>query len=216
MSHTTQIPAPPLLRYTASLISWLFHPLLLGLYMCIYLVYGQSDYFMGIGARDRGQTVLIYIINSVFFPLVAVLLCKALGFIQSLYLNTQKERIILYSITMIFFFWTFYVFNNKPGMPPVMAKMALGIFLAVSADFIGNIYFKISMHATGAGGLAGLLVMVLFSSSAFISYPLAIAILIAGLVCTARLLVSDHSMKEIVMGLASGFLGQWLAFSFLS
>lgn len=216
MSHTTQIPAPPLLRYTASLISWLFHPLLLGLYMCIYLVYGQSDYFMGIGARDRGQTVLIYIINSVFFPLVAVLLCKALGFIQSLYLNTQKERIILYSITMIFFFWTFYVFNNKPGMPPVMAKMALGIFLAVSADFIGNIYFKISMHATGAGGLAGLLVMMLFTSSAFISYPLAIAILIAGLVCTARLLVSDHSMKEIVMGLASGFLGQWLAFSFLS
>lgn len=216
MSHTTQIPAPPLLRYTASLISWLFHPLLLGLYMCIYLVYGQSDYFMGIGARDRGQTVLIYIINSVFFPLVAVLLCKALGFIQSLYLNTQKERIILYSITMIFFFWTFYVFNNKPGMPPVMAKMALGIFLAVSIDFVANIYFKISMHATGAGGLAGLLVMTLFTSSVFISYPIGIAILIAGLVCTARLLISDHSMKEIVMGLASGFLGQWLAFSFLS
>jgi len=216
MSHTTQIPAPPLLRYAAGLISWLFHPLLLGLYMCIYLVYGPSDYFMGIGARDRGQTVLIYIINSVFFPLVTVLLCKALGFIRSLYVNTQKERIIIYSITMIFFFWTFYVFHNKPGMPPVMAKMALGIFLAVSADFVANIYLKVSMHATGAGGMAGLLVMTLFTSSAFIGYPIAIAILIAGLLCTARLLVSDHSMKDIVIGLVSGFLGQWLAFSFLS
>ena len=216
MSHTTQIPAPPLLRYAASLISWLFHPLLLGLYMCTYLVYGPSDYFMGIGARDRGQTVLIYIINSVFFPLVTVLLCKALGFIRSLYVNTQKERIIIYSITMIFFFWTFYVFHNKPGMPPVMAKMALGIFLAVSADFVANIYLKVSMHATGAGGMAGLLVMTLFTSSAFIGYPIAIAILIAGLVCTARLLVSDHSMKDIVIGLVSGFLGQWLAFYFLS
>jgi hypothetical protein len=216
MSHTTQIPAPPLLRYAAGLISWLFHPLLLGLYMCTYLVYGPSDYFMGIGARDRGQTVLIYIINSVFFPLVTVLLCKALGFIRSLYVNTQKERIIIYSITMIFFFWTFYVFHNKPGMPPVMAKMALGIFLAVSADFVANIYLKVSMHATGAGGMAGLLVMTLFTSSAFIGYPIAIAILIAGLVCTARLLVSDHSMKDIVIGLVSGFLGQWLAFYFLS
>jgi hypothetical protein len=171
---------------------------------------------MGIGARDRGQTVLIYIINSVFFPLVTVLLCKALGFIRSLYVNTQKERIIIYSITMIFFFWTFYVFHNKPGMPPVMAKMALGIFLAVSADFVANIYLKVSMHATGAGGMAGLLVMTLFTSSAFIGYPIAIAILIAGLVCTARLLVSDHSMKDIVIGLVSGFLGQWLAFYFLS
>jgi hypothetical protein len=117
---------------------------------------------------------------------------------------------------MIFFFWTFYVFHNKPGMPPVMAKMALGIFLAVSADFVANIYLKVSMHATGAGGMAGLLVMTLFTSSAFIGYPIAIAILIAGLVCTARLLVSDHSMKDIVIGLVSGFLGQWLAFYFLS
>ena len=216
MSHTTQNPSSALLRYSASFISWLFHPLLLGLYMCIYLVYYQPDYFIGIGAKDKGQTVLIYIINSVFFPLVSLLLCKALGFIRSFYLNTQKERIILYSITMIFFFWTFYVFHNKPGMPPVMAKMALGIFLAVCADFVANIYFKISMHATAAGGLAGLLVMALLTSSVFIGYPLAVAILIAGLVCTARLLVSDHSMQEIVMGLASGFLGQWLAFSFLS
>jgi len=216
MSHITNPPVPALLRYTASLISWLFHPLLLGLYMCIYLVYGQPDYFIGIGEKGRGQAVLIYTINSVFFPLVAVLLCKALGFIQSLYINTRKERIILYSITMVFFFWTFYVFNNKPGMPPVMAKMALGIFLAVSIDFVANIYLKISMHATGAGGVAGLLVMTLFTSSAFIGYPVAIAVFIAGLVCTARLLVSDHSMKEIVMGVVSGFLGQWLAFSFLS
>lgn len=216
MNHTAQISSPSLLRYAASFVSWLFHPLLLGLYMCIYLVYYQPDYFTGIGLKDRGQTVLIYTINSVFFPLVAVMLCKALGFIQSFYLNTAKERIILYSITMIFFFWTFYVFHNKPGMPPVMAKMTLGIFLAVSADFVANIYFKISMHATGAGGLAGLLVMVLFTSSGFIGYPLAVAILIAGLVCTARLIVSDHSMKEIVFGFASGFLGQWLAFSFLS
>lgn len=216
MNPTTQISASPALRYIAGLISWLFHPLLLGLYMCVYLVYYQPDFFMGIGEKGKGQTVLIYAINAVFFPVVSVLLCKALGFIRSITHNTQKERIILYSITMVFFFWTFYVFNNKPGMPPIVAKMALGIFLTVSLNFIANIYIKISMHTAGAGGLIGLMVMTVFSTPVFIGYPLAVAILIAGVVCTARLLVSDHSMREVVWGLISGFLGQWLAFSFLS
>jgi len=216
MNQSIQISPAPVLRYAAGLISWVYHPLLLGLYMCIYLVYFQPDFFMGIGLKGKGQTVLIYAINAVFFPLVSVLLCKALGFIQSIRQNTQKERIILYSITMIFFFWTFYVFNNKPGMPPIIAKMALGIFLTVSLNFIANIYIKISMHAAGAGSLTGLMVMMLFASSAFIGYPIALAILIAGLICTARLIVSDHSMPEVICGLASGFIGQCLAFYFLS
>ncbi len=216
MNQSIQISVSPLLRYIAGFISWVFHPLLLGLYMCIYLVYYQPDFFMGIGQKGKGQTVLIYAINAVFFPLVSVLLCKALGFIKSIRQNTQKERIILYSITMVFFFWAFYVFNNKPGMPPIIAKMALGIFLTVSLNFIANIYIKISMHAAGAGSLIGLMVMLLFSTSVFIGYPIAVAILLAGIICTARLIVSDHSMPEIISGLASGFLGQWLAFSFLS
>jgi hypothetical protein len=40
---------------------------------------------------------------------------------------------------------------------------------------------------------------------------LCIAIIIAGLVCTARLLISDHSTKEIYTGLMVGVLSQVVA-----
>jgi len=205
----------PSTKIFATFISWVFHPVLIGLYMTIYLVYALPDYFIGIGNIGKMQTILIYIINAVFFPLISLLLCKALGFVQSIYLKTQRERIILYSISMIFFFWTFYVFKNKPGMPVVMAQMSLGIFLAVVLDFLANIYIKISMHATGVGGLIGFLTVLLFTSSAMVTLPLAIAVLITGLTCTARLLISDHRPGDLVSGLVAGFVSQWIAAWFI-
>ncbi len=205
----------PAVRAGAQFFSWLFHPLLVGLYMAIYLIYIDPEYFIGMNVLGKTQILLIYIINSIFFPLLSVFLCKALGFVQSVYLKTQKERIILYAISMIFFFWTFYVFKNKPGIPVIMGQMCLGIFIAVIIDFVANIFFKISMHATGAGGLMGLFTVLLFTSSGFVNIPLAVAIFITGLICTSRLIVSDHRMGDILFGLIAGFLSQWMAHWFL-
>ena len=205
----------PAVRAGAHFFSWLFHPLLVGLYMAIYLIYIYPEYFIGMNVLGKTQILLIYIINSIFFPLLSVLLCKALGFVQSVYLKTQKERIILYAISMIFFFWTFYVFKNKPGIPVIMGQMCLGIFIAVIIDFVANIFFKISMHATGAGGLMGLFTVLLFTASGFVNIPLAVAIFITRLICTSRLIVSDHRMGDILFGLIAGFLSQWMAYWFL-
>ncbi|HRN55935.1 MAG TPA: hypothetical protein PLL71_05755 [Agriterribacter sp.] len=212
-SYSPQSTAPvfPAVKVLARFFSWLFHPLLMGLYMALYLIYLDPEYFIGVSAPGKTQILFIYLINSVFFPLMAVLLCRGLGFIQSVYLNTQKERIILYAISMIFFFWTFYVFKNKPGVPVIMSQMSLGIFIAVIIDFVANIFFKISMHATGAGGLTGLFTVLLFTSPALVHIPLAIAIFLAGLICTSRLIVSDHKMGDIVTGLIAGFASQWIA-----
>ncbi len=204
-------PVLPVVKLLAQFFSWLFHPLLAGLYMALYLIYLDPEYFMGMPISGKTQILFIYLINSVFFPLMAVLLCRGLGFVQSVYLKTQKERIILYAISMIFFFWTFYVFKNKPGIPVIMAQMSLGIFIAVIIDFIANIFFKISMHATGAGGLVGLFTVLLFTSPGLVNVPLAVAVLLAGLICTSRLIVSDHRMGDIVLGLMAGFASQWIA-----
>lgn len=204
-------PALPAIRIPAQFFSWLFHPLLVGLYMALYLIYLDPEHFTGLSISAKTQILFIYLINSVFFPLLALLLCKGLGFVHSLYLKTQKERIILYAISMIFFFWTFYVFKNKAGVPEIMAQMSLGTFLAVIMDFIANIFFKISMHATGAGGLVGLFTVMLFLSPAAVNLPLVVAVFLAGLICTSRLIVSDHQIPDIVFGLMAGFTGQWIA-----
>lgn len=201
----------PTIQKSARFISWLFHPLMVGLYMASYLIYLDPDFFTGISSSARNQILIIYIINSVLFPVIAVLLCRGLGFIQSIYLRTQKERIILYTITMIFFFWTFYVFKNKQGTPEIMSQMSLGIFISVIFAFIANIFFKISMHTTAAGGLVGLFTVLLYTTTASVNIPLVAGIFLAGLISSARLMASDHQVREIIWGLVVGFVAQGVA-----
>ena len=83
-----------------------------------------------------------------------------------------------------------------------------GVFISSSAALIANIYFKISMHAIGMGGLVGIAFVIMQQNTMLMTWPLSAALLIAGLVCTSRLLISDHTQKEIYAGLLVGFICQ--------
>ena len=149
--------------------------------------------------------------NAVFYPLFCVLLLKGVGFIDSVFLRTQKDRIIPYIASGIFFFWTFLVFKQQPEFARILPSFMLGVFLASSAALIANIYFKISMHAIGLGGMLGIFLIISNSNSMLMTWPLSAALLITGVVCTARFLISDHTTKDIYSGLVLGILAQFIA-----
>ena len=74
-----------------------------------------------------------------------------------------------------------------------------------------NSFLKISMHTMGVGGLVMFaLILCILGSKAHrtLRCPLAIAILIAGLVWTARLSVSDHTNRELGLGFVVGMVCQ--------
>lgn len=198
-------------KILAHLFSYLFHPIFIPLYSVAFLVFIHPSYFSGFSMAAKKQTLLIVFINAVAFPILAVVLLKAVGFIQSIFLKTQKDRIIPYMACGIFFFWAYLVFKNQTNYPLILSSFLLGVFLASSAALLANIYFKISMHATGVGGLLGIFLLIMKSNTMLMTWPLCIAIAITGLVCTARLLISDHSTKEIYIGLIAGLLSQFVA-----
>ncbi|HVK48741.1 MAG TPA: hypothetical protein VM488_12865, partial [Pseudobacter sp.] len=64
---------------------------------------------------------------------------------------------------------------------------------------------------TGVGGLVTFFLLFTFGQTEETALYLALALLIAGLVCTARFIVSDHTSKEIYAGLIVGALCQIIA-----
>jgi membrane-associated phospholipid phosphatase len=138
------------------------------------------------------------------FPVLVVVLLKGLGFTKSIILNTQKERIIPYVASIIFFFNSYNTFRNQPDSPEILTDMCQGIFLSVCLALVLNNFSKISMHAIGIGGMLGLAMVIIFSGQAYAIWPLTVAILLTGLVCTARLIVSDHTKEDLVLGLMLG------------
>lgn len=201
----------PFLKLPAIVLSYVFHPIFIPLYAAVFIVYIHPSYFSGFSAASKLKTILILMQNAVFYPLFCVLLLKGVGFIQSVFLRTQRDRIIPYIAAGIFFFWAFLVFKQQPAFPRILPSFVLGVFLASSAALLANIYFKISMHAIGLGGLVGIFMLIANTNSMLMTWPLAAALLITGLVCSARLLITDHTPKDIYSGLIIGWLAQQAA-----
>lgn len=199
----------------AKIFSYIFHPLFIPLYVAWYIVFINDNYFTGFGDKAKTWVVIRIILNMIFFPAVTVLLLKAVGFIESIFLKKQKDRIIPYMASGIFFFWMYLVFRNQSEIPQILTAFTFGVFLASSAGLIANIYFKISMHALGCGGMLGIMLVILnTATSTPFALPLIIAILITGIVCTSRLIVSNHTQKDIYMGLFFGSLCQIISAAF--
>ncbi len=212
-----QIQHSFLIRMMAHVFSVIFHPLFIPVIAAWYLAFLQPGYFTGISSREKALIVIRVGYNTIFYPLITVLLLRAVGFIKSIFLKSRKERIIPYIATNIFYFWMYLVFKNQPEVPSILTAFIFGIFLASSLALIANIYFKISMHALGVGALSGLMIIIVFSGLSYaIFLPAMIVFIIAGCVCTSRLIVSDHSPFDIYSGLLVAILCQFIAYGFIA
>ncbi len=202
-------------KILGNFFSYLFHPLFVPVYVTLFLVYVHPSAFAGFSALEKRQTIMIITLNLVLFPLISVLLLRAVGFIDSIFLHTKKDRIIPYMACGIFFFWAYTVFREQAHYPLLLTSFVFGIFLASSAGLVANIYYKISLHTIGMGGWLGFFLVIYFSNTMHMAWPLAIAILLTGFVSTSRLLVSNHTDKEIYMGILVGLVTQLAAAAFI-
>jgi len=210
-NSSEQIDHSGIVKLFAHLFSYVFHPLFVPLYVTGFLAFVHPGYFVGFSEDGKKKLLLLVFINAFAFPAITVLLLKGLGFIRSVYLRTQTDRIIPYIASMTFFFWTQYVLRQQSYVPRILVSFMFGVFLSTSAALIANIYYKISMHAIGMGGLLALFLVIMGEGSMLMTWPLSLAVLLTGLVCTSRLVVSDHRPREIYMGLVLGMLCQFIA-----
>jgi PAP2 superfamily. len=216
LSYPGATDQPLIIRLLAHFFSYLFHPIFIPLYVTWFLAFVHPYYFVGFPQSIKLWVLLRVGYNMVFFPLVSVLLLKAVGFIDSVFLKTQKDRIIPIIASNLFFFWMYLVFHNQTEIPLILTSFTFGVFLASSFALLANIYFKISLHAIGVGGLLGLMLVILYTDSYVpVTLPLMIAILICGLVCTSRLIVGRHYPFDIYAGLFVGMISQFLAAWFI-
>lgn len=204
---------PVAIKMIAWFFSIIFHPLFIPTIATWYLIFVQPGILNGIDEKEEIMILIRVAYITIFYPALTVLLLKALGFAKSIFLKTQRERIIPYVATNIFYFWLFLVFKNQEQIPVILTSFVLGIFLASSLALIANSYFKISMHALGMGALAGIGLVLIFSGFPYMLFlPLMLIFLVTGIVCTSRLIVSNHAPFDIYAGLLFAIICQFVAF----
>jgi hypothetical protein len=211
-SNIDSKPSNGFLHFIAKLVSYILHPIFIPTYFFIYLMWQFPYAFAGITEWQLKMRLFGVFWLTAFFPSFAVFLLWRLKFSESIFLRTQKERIVPYIITMFFYWWMYYLSRNFTDQPEVLKFFFMGIFIATVFGLILNNYFKISMHAMGVGGAAAAIILTSFFYETANGIPISITLVLTAIVCTARMMVSDHSTKEIYIGLLVGILCQILAY----
>lgn len=150
-------------------------------------------------------------INTVLFPAVLVFLLWRLKFLKNIYMETTKERIIPLVVSLLFYFWAFYVGRNLEVIPHSLQQWLLGVFLCSCAAMFINIWTKVSLHGIALGGLIGFCAWQQATDLQWPFYILIPAVLLAGVVGTARLIRGAHKPSELYIGYFAGILCQVIA-----
>jgi hypothetical protein len=197
-------------RWFAHVVSFLFHPLFVPVYIALFLLYIHPLLFAGYTDVMKIRLTATIFVNLTMLPAITVLLCWRLKFIDNLYMETQKERIIPLAAAMIFYFWCWFVLTNG-GIPDIFRQFLLGSFITIIGAWLANIAFKVSLHALAMGGMLCFLFVLTFNTEGSSAQYFAAAALVAGIICSSRLVVSAHRPFDVYAGLFIGAASQLLA-----
>lgn len=208
------------LKWVAKIISYVFHPVFVPMYVVAFLAFLHPYLYAGFHPVLKKTAVMgAAFMAFTFFPLITVLLLKGLKFIDSIQLHTQKDRIIPLIACMMWYFWLWYIWKNfgktanAIDMPVEAVRFAFASFFSTIVALMANIKMKISLHAIAMGVMLCFICLLAYHQEVNFGSYLAIAFIITGLVCTARLLVSNHTNAEVYGGLLAGaasmLIGWW-------
>jgi hypothetical protein len=204
--------SPKFLKLLAHLVSYVLHPLFIPTYFFLYLMQVVPFEFASITDWQLKLKLFSVFWLTAFFPAFAVFLLWRLKFSDSIFLKTQKDRIIPYVIVMFFYWWMYYLSRNFTDQPLVLKFFYFGIFIATSIGLVVNNFMKVSLHAIGIGGFLMAVGLTSFHYSLNNLFWLVLAVLLTAFVISARMIVSDHTKKELIVGFAIGMLTQLMAY----
>ncbi len=223
------------MRTASQIISWVFLPLFMPVYALLIAMYlpsesesamqtQQSLFHINDAVLASGQTfdvklyiLAVYMIFSVLAPGFSLLMFKRQKRIASVELDTREERGFPIAVTVIYcamlglFIWFQVPRDNYPSA--IFALPWAGV-LASSIAGIINRYEKISLHAMGAGMLFGFLVAYFNTQLVFNFDVIILAVLVGGMVMSARMYLEKHNLRESVSGYLLGFLTVFLVLTF--
>lgn len=195
------------MKVAAKIISTLFHPLIMPI-IGLMIIFNTDSYINYTVPMELKKAVVLLVgASTCVIPLLISLLLLNKKLISSLDMVTQKERVIPYAFTIIFYVFTLYMLKQAP-IPPIIFNFVIGATLSVIVAFIVNIKWKISAHMIGIGGLVGALVCISIMLEVYITPYIIFGLLIAGLVGSSRLILKAHTQLQVYVGFVVGMVCQ--------
>ena len=186
-------------------VSYIFHPLIIPLLGVIFYFSKSPRYI----PQQIIQAKLISLfILTIVLPILLYFLLKTLGKVNSIYLETTKERIFPLILNCIVLFIVLQRILTATQIIELY-YFFVGILISTLSCLILVLFgFKASIHMISVSGLLMFFIALSIHFSININGTLALMSIIAGAVATSRLHLKAHTYIELIMGVFIGIIPQ--------
>lgn len=191
----------------ARIVSYVFHPLLMGTYLFALMAFLLPAALYPVTASSQLLFLALVFITTFVVPVSFMSLLKLLGTIKSLTLESRQERVIPFFMVLALYGAFTYMLTRKIGMDVNVIKFLLIIDCLVLMGVLLTLFYKVSIHAIGIMGLAGILIPLNKESDSTMLLWITIGVvMLAGIIMSARLQLNAHTPRQVLVGALAGFL----------
>jgi hypothetical protein len=189
----------------SKILSTFFHPVFMPLFGLV-VIFNSGIYESGLPVGYIKFLYIIVFLCNVLLPLSIIPVLIYIKQIQNLEINERSERIIpLFFASMCFYIGYYIVSVHSQSI--LVNLFMLSTTAVVVVVLLVSLFWKISIHMAGIGGITGLIIILSYVYRADILILLCVVILISGILASARLASSSHSLLQVIAGYLLGLLG---------
>ncbi len=197
---------------TAKIISMIFTPFYLPLVGIALLFTFSYMNMLPMGYKLLVVTIVYFL--TIFIPTFFIRLYRRQRGWTMQQLGQKRRRIVPYAISMVCYLtciWLMYYYN----IYHFIVIIVIAALLIQAVALLINIWWKISTHTAAIGGVVGALMAF---AELFRFNPvwwLCLAILVSGVLGTARIILRQHSLSQVVGGFLVGAVCAFVAILYL-
>lgn len=193
------------LSRAATVLSAIFSPLLMATYgVALAMV---LSFLCFIPTATKLTVIFETLLATVAIPVIGIFVLYKVKVITDPKLNNRTDRTWPYIIATACFIGEsayLYMINASTWL----SLFLIGGAMALIVLTVVNRWWKISGHATGVGGLCAMIFYLMLSGNSIynLEWCFLIAVLVAGAVCSSRLILGRHTLGQVAAGCLNGFV----------
>lgn len=188
---------------TAKVFSMLFAPFYFP--VLAFLILFIFSYMKLLPLNYKLLVLGIVYLFTVVIPLLAIYTFRRMNGLHRKQMTKREMRTVPYFIFIVSYGCCLYIMVQM-HIPHFMISVLFGAFnLQIICAFINN-WIRISTHSAAAGAMVGALLAFSIIFSFNPTWWLCLTLFIAGCVGSSRLLLRQHALHEVNLGLAIGLV----------
>ncbi len=191
------------MRIFAKSLSTVLHPMLIPT-LGLFLIFNIGGHFSYLPIDHKRVIYLIVFLSTCVLPLSLIPLFILLGLIKNVYMEDRRERLFPTLATGLFYLLGYFFLSRIPIVPSFILGFMLATIVAITLALSITMFWKISMHMIGIGGLTGAILALSMRFGLDIWLIFTVIILLAGLLGSSRLYLKAHTPLQVHAGFLLG------------